>query len=564
MLSYVGDEFSAEVHGSVVTKRLNVLLGAAKSQGSSSNRSAEFSGAEFTVPAGPLCLRYRKSGRQRSEVLSCASVSSERRDRPAVSMSTKAFIIWLAIAGVFGFAVRFGTFMWEGRTAPLSGDAVFYHETANLLADGKGYINPVFFNAGYCFDVGVSEGPTYSFLPGLENCPTVDVVQPDGTVRTVAVTLPPGTQEPTAAHPPLWSFILSLASRMGFDSVNQHRMVGLLFGSLGVILIGLAGRELFGKRAGVVSAFIAASYGFLWLNDWSLMSESLVTVFVPVMTIVAVRWWRTPSWRFALLLGLLSGVGGLLRTELLAYGPLLVLAAIVVRRVQWKPLLRDFAIVSAVGLAVLSPWLIRNMTSFNKPIFLSPTGTLQAQTNCDAAYYGEKTGYWERYCAEPEPVGADGSMLDESERDAIKRSWATEYISNHKSRLLVVAPLRTLRMFNLYDPIGTARFDIYVENREFRQSMLALVQYYVVALLALVGAVIAWRRRLTLLPVLMWPAMVALVAAASFGNNRYRVSVEPSFIWLASLALCVLFDRVRRNQRMSVSEATVSTATSPS
>lgn len=493
-----------------------------------------------------------------------AFVISERRDRPAASMSTKAFVVWLVIAGVFGFAVRFGTFMWEGRTAPLSGDAVFYHETANLLADGKGYINPVFFHAGYCFDGGVSEGSTYSFLPGLENCPTVDVVQPDGTVRTVPVTLPPGTQEPTAAHPPLWSFILSLASRMGFDSVNQHRMVGLLFGSLGVILIGLAGRELFGKRAGVVAAFIAAGYGFLWLNDWSLMSESLVTAFVPLMTIVAVRWWRAPSWRLALVLGVLSGVGGLLRTELLAYGPLLVLVAIVVRRVQWKPLLRDFAIVSAVGIAVLSPWLIRNMTSFNKPIFLSPTGTLQAQTNCDAAYYGEKTGYWERYCAEPEPVSTDGTMLDESERDAIKRSWATEYISNHKGRLLVVAPLRTLRMFNLYDPVGTARFDIYVENREFRQSMFALVQYYVVALLALAGAVIAWKRPLTLIPVLMWPAMVALVAAASFGNNRYRVSVEPSLIWLASLAICVLFDRVRRNQRMSVSAATVSTATSPS
>ena len=285
---------------------------------------------------------YLMPGRQCSEVLSCAFVISERRNRPAASMSTKAFVIWLAIAGVFGFAVRFGTFMSEGRTAPLSGDAVFYHETANLLADGKGYINPVFFNAGYCFDGGASEGSTYSFLPGLENCPTVDVEQPDGTIRTVRVTLPPGTQEPTAAHPPLWSFILSLASRLGFDSVNQHRMVGLLFGSLGVILIGLAGRELFGKRAGVVSAFIAASYGFLWLNDWSLMSESLVTAFVPIMTIVAVRWWRTPSWRLALVLGLLSGVGGLLRTELLAYGPLLVLVALVVRRVQWKQLLRRF------------------------------------------------------------------------------------------------------------------------------------------------------------------------------------------------------------------------------
>ena len=498
-----------------------------------------------------------------ANVVSCATVTSERRNRPAASMSTKAFVVCLAIAGALGFAIRFGTFLTEGRSAPLSGDAVFYHETANLLADGKGYINPVFFHAGYCFDGGATDGPTYSFLPGLEDCPKVEVVGADGVVRTQIVSLPPGTQEPTAAHPPLWSYILSLSSRLGFDSVNQHRLVGVLFGTLGVILIGLAGRELFGERAGVVAAFIAAIYGFLWLNDWSLMSESLVTVFVPVMTIVAVKWWRKPSWKLALALGLLSGLGGLLRTELLAYGPLLVLVALIVRRAQWKPMLRDLAVVSALCLAVLSPWLVRNMTSFAKPIYLSPTGTLLAQTNCDAAYYGSKTGYWERFCAEPEPISTDGSMLDESERDVIKRGWANDYISTHKTRLLVVAPLRSLRMFNLFDPIGTARFDIYVENREFRQSMIALVEFYIVALLAIAGTVIAWRRKLTLFPVLLWPALVAIVAAASFGNNRYRVSAEPSLIWLASLALCVLFDRVRSNHRTTVSETTVSTATSP-
>ena len=479
-------------------------------------------------------------------------------------MSTKAFIICMAVAGVLGFAVRFGTFLWEGRTAPLSGDASFYHETANLLADGKGYINPVYFHAGYCYDAGSGEQPVYSFLPGPEDCPRVDRVQPDGSVRTEIVSLPPGTEEPTAAHPPLWSFLLSITSRLGFDSVNEHRMVGLLFGTLGVVLIGLAGRELFGERVGVVSSFIAAVYGFLWLNDWSLMSESLVVVFVPLMTIAAVRWWRNPSWRLAIALGLLAGIGGLVRTELLAYGPLLVFAAVLIRRGSRKVLLRDLGIVSALCLLLLSPWLIRNLTTFEKPILLSPTGTLLAQTNCDAAYYGEKTGYWERFCAEPEPVGEDGTMLDESERDAIKRDWAGEYVSNHTSRLLVVAPLRTLRMFNLYEPIGTARFDIYVENREFRQSILSLGQFYLVASLAVVGAVLAWRRRLSLMPVLLWPAMVALVAAMSFGNNRYRVSAEPSFIWLASLTICVFFDRVRSHQRVTESPATTSTAVSPS
>jgi hypothetical protein len=155
-------------------------------------------------------------------------------------------------------------------------------------------------------------------------------------------------------------------------------------------------------------------------------------------------------------------------------------------------------------------------------------------------------------------------MLDESERDAVKRSWAIDYMSTHKSRLLIVAPIRSLRMFNLYDPIGTARFDIYVENREFRQSIVALVQFYLVAVLAIVGGVLAWRRRAALLPVVLWPVLVAGVAMLSFGNNRYRVSAEPSLILLASFALCFLFDRVRKNQRMSDSATTVSTATNPS
>jgi hypothetical protein len=54
MFGHIRDELPVEVHDSVVTKRLNVLLRAAKSQGSSSNRFAELPGAVSTVPAGPL------------------------------------------------------------------------------------------------------------------------------------------------------------------------------------------------------------------------------------------------------------------------------------------------------------------------------------------------------------------------------------------------------------------------------------------------------------------------------------------------------------------------------
>ena len=501
------------------------------------------------------------------EVLSCSTVTTRSAARRFPTMTRRAFFIWIAAAGVLGFGIRFGVFMVDVRSTAPSGDAVFYHETANLLADGKGYINPFIYNAGYCMDLGgAKEGGehTYSFLPS-NNCASVEKVRPDGTIERIDVTLPPGTEMPTAGHPPLWSYILSVFSRLGFDSVNQHRMIGLLIGCLGVVLIGLAGREIFDEGVGVVSAFIAAVYGFLWLNDGSLMSESLVVVFVPIITMVAVRWWRNPKWRTAVLLGLLSGLGGLIRTELLAYGPMLVLVAFIVRRAQWRSILRDLGLVTLVCLAVLAPWLVRNLTSFEKPIYLSPTGTLLAQTNCDATYFGEKIGYWERFCGEPEPVGPNGEFLDESERDTIRRGWAKAYMSDHPMRLVTVAaPMRVLRMFNIWDSVQTARFDIYVENRDFRQSIFALVEYFVVVLAAIAGGVIAWRRRLTLFPVVLWPILVAGVAAMSFGNNRYRVSAEPSFIWLASLAACSLLVHLRDRNRTAVSETTTRTATSPS
>jgi len=69
---------------------------------------------------------------------------------------------------------------------------------------------------------------------------------------------------------------------------------------------------------------------------------------------------------------------------------------------------------------------------------------------------------------------------------------------------------------------------------------------------------------MALFPVLLWPALVAVVAAASLGNNRYRLCAEPSLIWLASFALCLLMDRLRMNHRVTVSNVTESTAINPS
>lgn len=468
-----------------------------------------------------------------------------RSVEPGSRLSTRRFWLALGLIVLVAFGVRTVNMVitqWDEGTA---GDARFYFETGRLLAEGHGYIDPFRYLEGY----------------------------PDATERLeferagipVVVEVPPGLEQPTMSHPPLWSVVLAGSRFVGLDTPNQQRLLGCLLGALGIGLIGVAGRRLYGAPVGLLAAGMGAVYGFLVMNDASLMSESLVVVFVPVATLVAVRWWHDPTWRTAGLLGLLTGVGGLLRAELILYAPLVLLGALMMRRFPWRRLLADIGAAALVAAVVLAPWVARNLTVFEHPLLLSQTGTTLAQTNCDATYFGDRLGYWDLDCGGLEPATSAEAIPDESQRDQYRRQQAMDYIREHPGRLLTVAvPVRVLRMFNLFGPVQTAKFDVFVEGRDLESSLVSLGEYYLVAVAAVAGVVVARRRGLDLFVVLLWPALVAFVAVVGFGNNRYRVTCEPALLWLAGLAIHAAYRRIRDAKRSRVSATTQNTAISVS
>ena len=105
-------------------------------------------------------------------------------------MSRRVSRFWVALLliVVVGLAGRFVSMsLWAPTTRlDLGGDAVYYHEAANLLADGKGFIDP------YRYLFGGSE----------------QVNLPDG--RVVEVITPVGHLEPTAGHPPVYVMYLGV------------------------------------------------------------------------------------------------------------------------------------------------------------------------------------------------------------------------------------------------------------------------------------------------------------------------------------------------------------------
>lgn len=433
----------------------------------------------------------------------------------------------LLLLGALALGVRVGYVLTVERGDELPGDGFYYHEAANLLADGEGFIDPARFVYG-----GAQEQVFFG----------------DRSVPSSATALPPGHREPTAGHPPAWTVVLAAASLVGLRSVLAHQLVGAVVGTAGVVMIGVLGREVRrswahegheDERTGLVAAALAAVHACLWLNDGMVMSETLAVGVVALASYAALRFARVPTPRRAALFGVTGALAALTRAELLAYLPVVAVVVLVAARRNLRAALGATAVAAVCAAGVLAPWVIRNTLAFDRLVLLSNgSGTVLVQANCDATYHGEKLGYWELYCGLPQPLGPNGEPLDEAARDAVLRRRGLDYIDAHRTRLLtVVVPARIGRMWALYDPVQQLRFDVLVEGRNFRLSMLGLLQYYALVPVAVAGVVVLRRRGAPLVPLLAWPVTTTLAAVTAFGETRYRVPSEVALVVLAACAL---------------------------
>jgi peptidoglycan/LPS O-acetylase OafA/YrhL/4-amino-4-deoxy-L-arabinose transferase-like glycosyltransferase len=410
----------------------------------------------------------------------------------------------------------------------LSGDGAYYHNAANLLADGKGFIDP------------------FRYLQGGRD--VVDVEMADGTLAPREVITPVGHEEPTAGHPPVWLLLLGTASFIGLRSVLAHQLVGAFVGAAAIPLFALVGRRLVGPRTGLIAAGVAAIYTMLWINDGLVMSETAVVLVVPLIMLAALRFRASPTVANAAIVGAAGALGALTRAELTLFLPIFAAVVLLRSRLAWSRRVLLYGVCGVTALAVVSPWVIRNMTAFENRVYLSNgAGTVWVQTNCDPVYYGPDIGYWNYNCGSPMPYGPNGELLDESQRDVVVRERAFDYIKDHKTRLVTaVIPARIGRMFSVVQPIRQLDLEVLFEDRPHTLSAIGLAEYYVLAALAVAGTVALWRRRLPVLPIVLWIGLVAFTAAFAFGNMRYRVTAEPALVVLAAVGIDWIWSRFRK------------------
>ena len=198
----------------------------------------------------------------------------------------------------------------------------------------------------------------------------------------------------------------------------------------------LLGREIAGRRVGMIAAGIAALYPVWWLSDSLLQAEALYMPLVAGTLLLAYRVWKRPSLGRAAALGFVGALAALTRSEGVL---LLVLVAVCVLLLRHGLAgIRRFqllAVVLLVAAATVAPWLVYNATRFDRPVLMSTNdGATLADTNCPAAYSGPGLGLYIFQCHVP-AVDESG---DESDRARNLTEVGLRYARDHADRLPVV------------------------------------------------------------------------------------------------------------------------------
>lgn len=387
----------------------------------------------------------------------------------------------LALLGAGALAVRLIYILVIAR-APVGvgGDAGYYHSAANLIVHGH-FLERVIFGHAYV----------------------------------------------TAEHPPLYPLSLAAVSLLGGDSLLAHRVVGCVIGSLAVVLIAGLARRVAGPRAGWLAGCLAAVYPPLITADGLVMSEPLFVVSVIIVLLRALSLREARTHRNAALLGLAIGLATLARGE----------GVLLVALVGWPVALagsapgryRRVASVTGVLALTLAPWVARNLAVFHRPLLATDSNTLIAGANCRDTYSGRDIGWWSLDC-----LARARSRRQLHEGDA-STGAAWRYAGDHLARLPLVAVVRVLRSFDLFQPLRQG-------NRELRRrwvDIAGLAFFYPILALALLGLVRLRTHRVELLaPV----AMVVIVSALGWGIGRFRVGADVSLLVLAASALVWLSD----------------------
>jgi hypothetical protein len=201
------------------------------------------------------------------------------------------------------------------------------------------------------------------------------------------------------------------------------------------------------------------------------------------------------------------------------------------------------------ALAIFTPWWAYDIPRFSEPVlFSSELGSTLAGANCATTYSGPLIGSWSLACTAAVKIQPG---TDPSQQDYQLRHAAITYAEDHTSQLPGVAAARVGRELGLFHAFQQIDLEWAELGRPRLPATVGLFAFYGVAVAATGGAWLLRRRRIPLLPLWAIAADVVLSAVATFGETRYRTSLDVVLVVFAGVCLAEVDRRFGGTRRLT-------------
>jgi 4-amino-4-deoxy-L-arabinose transferase-like glycosyltransferase len=375
------------------------------------------------------------------------------------------------------------------------------------------------------------------------------------------------SNRPTSIQPPVYPFMLASVFALFGENYLLVRLVQILMSAAICVCVYHIGKRTMGEKAGIIAGIVTAFYPALVMYVRPLTTEILFALLLSLGTLLLIKYvqqlWRPVHY---MAWGGVLSIAFLLRPEVLVFAALstafIVAWTIRYRQRSVRSLMSGLMLTAVICLLTIMPWALRNLDVHGELLFTA---------NKRWAVW---EAYWLRYMRETNPDWMEGKdcnhelecaipdfdQMTELERDRYAVALASDFIRAHPlmamryavSQLLVSYPL--IPREELPPPLGYKGerqrpedgFD-YTSlddhpTYERIPEKLRVWSFRLIFALAILGCVIAVRRRVWIVLLPMLPVIANMITALLLsGKERYRVSIDQFLVLTSVYTLSVLF-----------------------
>ncbi len=246
---------------------------------------------------------------------------------------------------------------------------------------------------------------------------------------------------PTAYRAPGYPLFLSIIYKLFGPNILIGQIAQAVLETLQCFLLYLMGKFLLSSLAGLITAGFWAAFPVSVVQSNFLMPEPLF-IFLTGTALIIIFSKYFKSYTGKISLGLIVGCGSLIK-PIFILAPLCLFIWMILKKTALKETILTISIVSVVAVLTISPWLIRNMLVFNKPLLSSNGGiNFWIGNNADA------TGGF-RFQSANNPFD---SISNEMDRDRIGYQLGLKFIKEHPIKVIALLPKKLAYLFSSESP----------------------------------------------------------------------------------------------------------------